>query len=96
MKYTNYATKLKTLSRPALQAFAMIAHTTIEKAEREQRIPERIRLWIQSDHMVVMAELTAAGIIEYVTTDKTTGQNVFDHIVDQEALAEALPHLRRH
>lgn len=93
-----YADKAKTktkLSKHAKQAFQVIARTLIEKAEREQRIPETIRLHIETDAGRVNAELTAAGIIHYQFTD-LNGAKVYDHIVDQDALKETLPHLKRH
>lgn len=95
----NYATKAKKkspLSENAQRAFQMIALTIIEKAEREQKIPQTIRLTIITDDAKVDAELRRNGIISYQFTDQTTGAKVYDHIVDTEALAEILPHLKRH
>jgi hypothetical protein len=95
MKYaTRHANK--GLSPDAEVAFKLIAQTVIAKAEREHKAPHTVRLWLSTNDTKIEAELTKAGIVEYQFTDKHTGQKVYDHIVDTEALLEIMPHLVRH
>jgi hypothetical protein len=93
MKYAE--DKVPGLSDEARKAFLLIANGLIEKVQRERKIPEIYRFWIETDKGEIIAELTGAGAIRYAFTDKS-GVRIYEHEVDKDLIRQTIPELPQH